>query len=65
MRRPKTDRQMQFSCKITPEIRRLLEVLTAQFTLSHGRRYTFTDVIEEALRQLAAQAEQNEHREGV
>lgn len=37
----------------SPEIRRLVELLAAKWTEKRGRRYTMTEVMEEAIRMLA------------
>ncbi len=47
-------RQTTLSVKVTPAYRRLIETLAAKLTLRGDRRYTLTDVMEEALCVLAA-----------
>jgi hypothetical protein len=41
------------SFRVTENIRRILEQLTAKLTLSRGKRHTMTDILEEGLLLLA------------
>jgi hypothetical protein len=41
------------SFKVDPEVRRLVECMAAQQTLDGGKRCTLTEVIEQAIRELA------------
>lgn len=57
MRATREPRQETVSFRVTRTMRRLLESLAARLTLKDGKRYTLTDVVEEALRRLAEQEE--------
>ena len=48
-------RQAVVSFRITEEIRALVEQLSARLTIKQRRRFTLTDVLEEAIRRLAEQ----------
>jgi hypothetical protein len=52
------DQQTVLSLRTSPEVRRLVELLTAHLTIERDCRVTMTDVLEEAIREKAK-------REGV
>jgi hypothetical protein len=44
-----TERLLIMSFKVTPKVRRLIELLAAQRTIDSGKRYNLTDIVEEAV----------------
>lgn len=59
MRKALVTRQKAIGIKISDEVRKLVENLRDHLTRTKGRRYTLTDVWEEALKQLAEKEQVN------
>jgi hypothetical protein len=58
MRQKQHRRWVGVSFRVSPEVRRLVELLAARLTVTRGRRHTMTEVLAEAIGLLA-------RREGV